>query len=221
MRKLPTLALLLLLFSCGQSSAPPQPEKNNDSTTSHVPHDAADTAKRVETATAKPDPMVLLAAFIPKGYSILDTTSGDLNLDAYADMVLVLKKDGEDTTSDVTEHPEKRPLVILTGQPDHTYKQAARNDNAVYCVDCGGMMGDPFTGVVIKNGYFSVEHYGGSSERWTRTITFKYAKADGYWYLHKDGGTGFSTFEPEDVSNTVKTVKDFGRVPFHAFDIYE
>jgi hypothetical protein len=159
--------------------------------------------------------------FIPQDYSMLDTASGDLNLDSYPDIILILKKNGEDTTSDVIEHPEKRPLLILTGQADGLYKLAARNDNAVYCVDCGGIMGDPYTGITIKKGYFSVEHEGGSSWRWTRIITFKYSPADHCWYLYKDGGDSFHTSDPENIKTTVKTTKNFGKVPFNKFDIYK
>ena len=162
-----------------------------------------------------------LTQFVPEGYKVLYTASGDLNLDQYPDMILVLKKDGEETTSNVVDHPEKRPLLILLGQADNTYKLAARNDNAVYCVDCGGMMGDPFMQVVIKNGYFSIEHYGGSTWRWTRIITFKYSSADNYWYLHKDGGDSFHASDPENVTTKVRTTKDFGKVPFDKFDIYK
>ncbi|MBC9912745.1 hypothetical protein [Chitinophaga varians] len=162
-----------------------------------------------------------LKAFIPKGYEILDTTTGDLNRDAWPDMVMVLRKKGEDSTSDVVEHPEKRPLLVLLGQPDHSYKLAARNDNVVYCVDCGGMMGDPFQGVTIKQGYFSVEHYGGSAWRWTRIITFKYAPEDKNWYLYKDGGDSFHASMPDSVTTKVRTVKDFGKVPLVKYDIYK
>ena len=162
-----------------------------------------------------------LAQFVPAGYTAIDTTSGDLNLDQYSDMIMVLKKNGEDTTSDVIEHPEKRPLLILLGQSDNSYKLAARNDNAVYCIDCGGMMGDPFMDIVTKKGYFSIEHYGGSAWRWARTVTFKYSPSDNYWYLHKDGGDSFHAADPSKVATKVRTTKDFGKVPFDKFDIYK
>lgn len=77
----------------------------------------------------------------------------------------MLKEDNEEETSIIDEDPVKRPLYILTGQSDQSYKLAAKNDNVVYCVNCGGIMGDPFSGIAIKNGYFSVEHYGGSAWR--------------------------------------------------------
>ncbi|MDT3401951.1 hypothetical protein [Mucilaginibacter terrae] len=163
----------------------------------------------------------ILKGFVPAGYEVLDLTRGDLNKDAYPDAIMVLYKKGEEKTSDVIDHPEKRPLLILTGQHDKSYKLAARSNNAVYCVDCGGMMGDPFTGITIKNGYFSVEHYGGSGWRWTRIITFKYNPADKSWYLFKDGGDSFHSGEPEKVKTKVKTVKDFGKVAFQKFDIYK
>lgn len=227
------LFLLLLFFaaSCGQDSTTAVLHTLKDSGV--VTADAAAPPTSVVTTDTSGTPIkhmaynqdikVLppaLASFVPEGYTALDTTSGDLNLDAYPDMTLVLKKNGEETTSDVVEHPERRPLLLLLGQPGGTYQLAARNDNAVYCIDCGGMMGDPFMDVAIKKGYFSVEHYGGSGWRWTRTITFKYSPADSTWYLHKDGGDSFHAAEPEKVQTTVRTTKDFGRVPFEKYDIY-
>lgn len=223
--------LFFLAASCGQDNTSSS-KQTNDSAAVETKIDQQDTVSHATGTTGLtlkheaynqdiknlPDALV---AFVPGGYTALDTATGDLNGDGYADMILVLKKNGEDTTSDVNEHPEKRPLLILTGQPDRSYKLAARNDNAVYCIDCGGMMGDPFMDVVIKNGYFSVEHTGGSSWRWTRTITFRYSPADKYWYLHKDGGDSFHASEPEKVKTTVKTTKDFGKVPFDKFDIYK
>lgn len=162
-----------------------------------------------------------IQAFIPKQYSLLDSASGDLNLDAYPDLVLILKKDGEDTSSDVIDHPEKRPLLFLTGKADGSWQLAARNDNSVCCVDCGGVYGDPYNKIVIKNGYCSIEHYGGSNWRWTRIITYKYDKASGKWFLHKDGGESYHVTDPEKTEEHVRSKKDFGIVPFEKFDIYK
>ena len=162
-----------------------------------------------------------LKDFVPENYTALDTTYGDLNLDQYPDVIMVLKKDGEETLSDVVEHPEKRPLLILIGQANKAFKLAAENENAVYCIDCGGMMGDPFMDVVIKKGFFSIEHYGGSGWRWTRVITFKYSLADNYWYLHKDGYESFHVNNPEKIESKIHTTGSFGKVPFDKFDIYK
>ena len=158
--------------------------------------------------------------YIPQDYAVLYTVTGNLNLDNYVDIIVVLKKIGEENTSDVIDNPEKRPLLILIGQDNNKYKLVERNDNTVYCIDCGGVMGDPFMGAVIKNGYFSVEHYGGSAWRWTRVITYKYSKEDNNWFLHKDGSESFHVNEPELVEKTIETTKDFGKVLFKDFDIY-
>lgn len=172
----------------------------------------------------KPSEKVLtsppLNKFIPEGYVLLDTATGDLNRDPYRDLVLIVRKSNEKETSDVVDHPEKRPLLLFLGQQDGTYKLAARNDKVVLCIDCGGIMGDPYTGITIRKGYFSIEHYGGGAWRWTRIVTFKYSTDDLDWLLYKDGGESFYAVEPEKVYPDVKTAEDFGKVAFERFDIY-
>src|SRR2546421_4431705 len=53
--------------------------------------------------------------FIPKGYAILDTISGDLNGDNFPDMIMLLRKNGEDTMNNPAP---KRLLMILKGLPN-------------------------------------------------------------------------------------------------------
>jgi len=219
--------VLFVLVSCGQdASHAPQPGKTDSSKQAPKAIDSTKEDRSAslkhgdDTSTVKVLPLDT-AQFVPKGYSILDTTSGDLNRDPYPDMVMVLKKNGEDTSSDITEHPEKRPLLILIRQPDGHLTLAARSDNAVLCHDGGGAMGDPFTDIVIKNGYFSVEHYGGSSLRWSRTTTFSYSPADNYWFLHKDVSESFDATESKKVDRRIYTTKNFGKVRFDAFNIYK
>lgn len=157
---------------------------------------------------------------IPDGFEIMDTCSGDLNLDGIMDYLILLRKVEEVAVAKATDSTIKRRLLILTGTGE-SYHLAGQSDNAVYCVNCGGMMGDPYQEMVIKKGYFSIEHCGGSSWRWTRTVTFKYSKEDSTWYLHKDGGESYHASDPDKVKTKVRTVKDFGKVPFTAFDIYK
>lgn len=159
-----------------------------------------------------------LASFVPDGYAILNTTDGDLNSDLLKDKILVLKKNDEDT---IRSYEPVRPLLVLIGEEENKYRLAARNDSTVFCYQCGGVMGDPFTGITIKNGYFSVEHYGGSSWRWTRIITYKYSKEENKWFLNRDGAESFHATDPEKVESTIKTSKDFGKVAFEDFNIYK
>ncbi len=223
------VGLLLILISCGQNKDIKTPAVSLDSPSLKTDQSLIDTSKENVSSPIKREAFsedinnlpAKLSVFVPENFTAINTTSGDLNLDQIPDMIMVLKKNGEDTTSDVTEHPEKRPLLILIGQADSSYLLAARSDNAVYCIDCGGIMGDPFMDVVIKKGYFSVEHYGGSAWRWERTITFKFSQADNYWFLHKDGNKSFNANEPEKIETKIFTTKDFGKVPFDKFDIYK
>jgi hypothetical protein len=150
---------------------------------------------------------------------VLTAEPGDLNRDALPDWTVVLHRPDEQKTSDVIDHPTKRPLLLFVGGASGTYALAARADNAVYCVDYGGMMGDPFQGITIKKGYFTVEHYGGSGQRWTRFVTFRYEATARTWLLHRDGAEQFHASDPEHIIATTTTTKDFGRVPLAKFDI--
>jgi hypothetical protein len=160
-----------------------------------------------------------IAKFIPRGYALVDTAMGDLNLDKYRDIILVLKTIGEDTALDATEY--KRPLFLLLGNADKTFTLAARNDNLVYCYQCGGVFGDPYAGVEIKRGLFTVHHFGGSNDRWSNDITFNYSPADKTWYLHKIVDKGWSVFHLDKVGTSVQTKKDFGVVRFAKYNAEE
>ena len=114
--------------------------------------------------------------FIPKNYSVIELSSGDVNLDKIEDKILILKKNNEENTSNYSEgKPDKRPLLLLLGQKDKTYKLAYRNDDAVYCIDYG--LNDPGIDIIIKKGYFLIKHsFAGDPEHWNQTTTFKYDK---------------------------------------------
>lgn len=173
------------------------------------------TAAKAASVPAQTSPAGALAAFVPKGYGILDSAVGDLNRDAWADKILVLKKDGEDTTTLIDLD---RPLLLLLGRPDHRYTLAARNDRVVLRRNEGGVYGDPYAGLTIKRGFFSVEHYGGSSHRWSRIATFNYRPAANTWYLSREGGDSYSVFTPDEVTSEAHTPHDFGQVPFAKYD---
>lgn len=211
------VCLLFTLFSCNQS-----PRQEN--TTSIIKETLTTTDNQPKREAFKQDidnlPNELLE-FVPTNFSVLDAISGDLNLDEINDYILVLKKNGEDSLSNAVDNPERRPLMILIREKDNKLQLVRRNNNTVYCIDCGGMMGDPFMGITIKNGYFSVEHYGGSAWRWTRIITYKYSKQDNEWFLHKDGSESFHASEPGKVESNIRTIKNFGKVKFEEFDIYK
>lgn len=163
---------------------------------------------------AGPD-SVVLRQFVPAGYRILDSATGDLNRDEFPDKLLAL--DSVQVEGDTFGSESVRPLLVLLGDAQGRFTLAARNDHAVLCSGCGGMMGDPYQGLTIKDGYFSVEHYGGSSWRWTRVITFRYEPTSRRWWLHRDGGETFHSADPDKTETHMKTVRDFGRIRFEQF----
>jgi len=172
--------------------------------------------------------------FIPKGYLILDTIKGDLNGDTIEDLILILKKNGEDTMYNPSP---KRPLCILIGLLDGNYKLVAKNDNVVYKHDEGGMSNDePYDGTGIENGIFTVNHYGGSGvNKWDVQTSFKYSPKDSNWYLYKtvnhdvtlnyNNNDTINTNNPEvtvdSEEDIIKTEKDFGKILFEEYDIYK
>ncbi len=170
--------------------------------------------------------------FIPEGYTVKDWKTGNLNRDDQDDIVVILEEVAEGASTanasqrvrkgaapsdDYEFNEKKRPVVLLTRNKNGSLKFAGRNDNIVLCSDCGGMFGDPYSAIEIKNGYFSIEHYGGSSWRWTRIMTFKYSEQNKAWYLHKDGSESYHTGDPEKVESKVLSKKDFGTIKFEDY----
>lgn len=169
-----------------------------------------------------------LEAFVPAGYIGLDTVSGDLNGDQYLDIIMVLRQPEEDNLQlNTPDDPMKRPMLILLGEADSSYKLAANNDNAILCFYCGGMglQENPYEKTVIKNGYFSIEYNTGTRvENTHHVLTFKYSPADSTWLLHRDGSET-QVLDENSKYKTAKTIirtsKDFGKITFEAFDIYK
>lgn len=146
--------------------------------------------------------------FVPKDYLVLDQVDGDLNSDGLPDKIIVLKQKKE-----VTEE-EKRPLLLLIKQKDGAFKKVAENDNIVLSAGDGGVHGDPYYGISIKKGFFSVERFGGSGWRWNQVITFKYNSKVNNWYLYKTGNEYWHYSDTKKVEGEYRTQKDFGVVLF-------
>ncbi|HEX5872284.1 MAG TPA: hypothetical protein VFY65_17770 [Longimicrobium sp.] len=158
-----------------------------------------------------------LRPFVLPGTRALCAAAADLNGDGLRDYVLVLEKEKEDTAA--LDLPEtQRPLLVVVGQPGGTLHVAARNDRVVYCADCGGVFGDPFEGVDVGPGTFTVLHYGGSAWRWRTDYTFRYAPQARTWRLTKVGELSYHTSDPDKMEQTVfVSPDDFGDIDLADF----
>lgn len=145
-----------------------------------------------------------LQPLVPKGYQMLDLVKGDLNGDKLQDYLLILKKKGEDTmTFDNPDWDADRPLLLILRQSNGTLKTAVTNSEIVMCRNCGGAMGDPYMGMTVTTGTFSLEFYGGSSWKWGETITFRYDRVKKNWYLHTHHITSFHGLDPENTTEDI------------------
>lgn len=149
-------------------------------------------------AAQKPVLIKQLKAFVPEGFAIKDTAFGDLNSDKKMDVVLIIynlnedDKDFEDTAMNIG-----RPLLVLIQQSNGKLTLAKRNDNMIMCKQCGGMMGDPFEGITIKNNAFTLQFYGGSSWRWGDTYGFSWNAKQQTWQLTTESHVTFQSGDPE------------------------
>ncbi|MFH2141188.1 MAG: hypothetical protein ABIJ97_02105 [Bacteroidota bacterium] len=162
-----------------------------------------------------------ISQFIPKDYSILNLTKGDLNLDSIADIILVLNLNGEDSLSSI-ENPVKRKFLILIGQADNSYILFNQNDNIVYFYGYDLNFKEAFVDIIIGKGIFSIDHYGGFTYRWGRSTAFSYDASENNWFLSMDN---YSTFNVTDLDEqgTEKLIntKNYNKLSFDKFDIYK
>jgi len=137
--------------------------------------------------------------FIEKGYEMMDYITGDLNNDKKTDAILILKVIGKDTLTEEV----KRPMLILLRHANGTLKPEKRNDDIILCRQCGGVFGDPYENVEIKNNTFSIHFYGGSAWRWSRGYTFKYNPKLKDWFIEEETESTYWNGDPDGTFNSI------------------
>jgi hypothetical protein len=201
------LLVAVLLTSCNSAT------ENTDTTLAPISIDSVTAA-----IPSAPKPKTM-ESFIPEGFEVLSNKKADLNGDQLEDVILILKASNEEESSDYTANaPTLRPLLILLGDEAGSLTYAGRNDKVVYCVDCGGQMGDPFSDLSVEGRFFTITHYGGSSKRWSRIVTFAYNTEQSSWFLHLDGTEAFDANTPQQVT---KEIQPETITPFEEFDVYK
>lgn len=158
---------------------------------------------------------------IPEGYFVQGIYQGDLNEDDRDDYVMLVALRGEDTLAKRSNRPIHRALLLILAQPDGSFGVACRNDRVVYCSQCGGVMGDPLEEIKVDSGKITVQQYGGSAWRWSRTTRFVHDKERKAWYLALDSTESYHIAQPDDVSHHSAAPVELGKVRFEDFDVYK
>lgn len=123
-----------------------------------------------------------LRSTFPKRVDTSAITYGDLNKDGIQDMVVVV------SYPYTVEYEENMPydgdamvpLAVYLGTKDG-YSLLVQSNNAILCQGCGGVFGNPFSGLEInKENQLQIYHYGGSSERWAYTDVYEFRKDNMY-----------------------------------------
>jgi len=104
---------------------------------------------------------------VPVGYNILDQKEGDLNKDGVAEKVIVLN------TNDSTDFGTIREIQIYK-KSGNRWEILASSKNAIGKSQDGGMMGDPFEDIEIKDGVLIINQSGGSSWKWSKTDKYRF-----------------------------------------------
>jgi hypothetical protein len=158
--------------------------------------------------------------------NILDTLAvahGDLNSDGVSDLVIVFRKPGEDT---IFNSVPKRPMKIFWGLKNGSYSLFCSSDSVVMTHDMGGASNpDPFDNINVKNGILKIEHHGGmGSFHWSQSVSFKFSVTDKIFYVNKiEKQEGKFSDDPSEAfeKETTKTEKDFGKMPFDKYSVFE
>jgi hypothetical protein len=123
-------------------------------------------------ATEQKNCEIKFAKFLPKKNKIIDTALGDYNKDGKIDVVIVTEEKGNAN--------KNRTLIVLENE-GNDYKKIVVTQKVILCVSCGGVFGDPYASISFKGNILTINHYGGSAWRWSKTSTFRFQKNE--WQL--------------------------------------
>ncbi len=160
-----------------------------------------------------PSPLV---PFIEDGMRPIALEAADLNLDGFEDYLLVLEPPIAEEDRPVSE--ARRPLLLLAGQADGSFRQVAHNERIILNALQGGALGDPFVGIQAEPGGFTVKHYGGSAWRWTQDFKFAYSRQDDAWLLVEVSEVSSNVHTDEETKKLSVPPTDFGKINLAEMD---
>jgi hypothetical protein len=116
-----------------------------------------------------------ISDFVPEGWKVETSVSGDLNGDRISDEAVTLIEDKPARDKDEFPVDRGRGLVILFGQKGQGFVKAAVAGNLLQCPLCGGAFygaSDAPANVTIEKGVLVVQQDRGS--RWVTDMTFRF-----------------------------------------------
>ncbi len=140
---------------------------------------------------------------IPKGWTSFAEATGDLNKDGLQDIAMII----ENTVPNEEGGKERSLLILLKYNRDEDfYTLIARNNEVILESESGGVLGDPFTSMEIKNYVLRLDFHGGSREKWSTTHRYRHQDA----YVALIGAT--YTIETEAVTEIYDYNVSTGRI---------
>ena len=161
--------------------------------------------------------------FVPKGYKLLFEYRADLNADSIPDEIIIIGVDkslGDSLLKTIFPSGTvyaKRPVLLLVGQADHSFRLDTRNNDALAQALANI---DPFSTVKCATGTFTIEHTVHDGARHcTIDARFEWVPKHKDWYLKVYSQSCISTVSanPDDSDQKEKTDKNFGKIPFSKF----
>lgn len=106
---------------------------------------------------------------VPARYQAIKEVQGDLDRDGKPEKIVVYN-----TAPDTAETGGVEREVVIYKQQGNQWKPWQRSRTAVGGSRDGGMMGDPFVDIEVKNGILLVYHWGGSRQKWNITDKYRF-----------------------------------------------
>lgn len=207
-------SLSIISISCNKTTG----EKTDEITQNKIGDSAdVDTSYEINAEVNSTENYEML---IPDGYDLLAKEEGDINNDGTADIVMVVKSQQEKADEMPADDVPGRILILLTKDSKGMYSRAGENSNAILAKNEGGASSDdPFDGITISAGKFSITHMGGASDRWNEEDVFTFDKSANAWFLTEKNTVNFSAMNPEVETMNTETPKDFGKINFLDFKL--
>lgn len=132
-----------------------------------------------------------VAQLTPNNWTVIETTTGDLNGDGSDDVAVIYESDkitdeartyGDNNSEIIKETQKPRILAIyFKDKVTGSYRLSTQNNDFILRSEEGGKLGDPLNQIGIKDQQLYLRFQGGAEWRWEMGYTFKFENKD--WFL--------------------------------------